>query len=252
MDHGGPSALRPWVTAGNYIFMPGAQHPSATRPPSRTPPKSDASGKARWRCSRLPLILKWVKPGSGCALPGKTRPNIPASPWRSFSQPPLSPESQARPEVNLSWQEIYCLVSPHETLLQALSASYPSMESYYQGILEAAAAIGINAPEVLLSLLWHAPRGNARQHPEIWDYLQRLVAASPQTSPPLRLLRGMSLGNCSWIMPWLWQENLHPTLWARPRFNRGRRVPSRDVWPNRLNPGRRFGPPFPVARPGKI
>jgi hypothetical protein len=89
--------------------------------------------------------------------PWETPPQYPSQSLSNFFQPPLSPEAQARPEVNLSWQEIYCLVSPHELLLEALSASYPSMENYYQGILEAAAVIGINAPEVLLSLLWHTP-----------------------------------------------------------------------------------------------
>jgi hypothetical protein len=34
--------------------------------------------------------------------------------------------------------------------------------------------------------------------------------------------------------------------------NLGRRVSSKDVWLNRLNLGRLFGPPFPVARSGKI
>ena len=91
------------------------------------------------------------------------------------------PGAPARPEVSLSWQQVYCLVSPHEALLKALSASYPSMQSYYQGILQAAVAVGFTTPEVLLSLLWHAPRGNARQHPEIWGHLQKLVAeAQPQ------------------------------------------------------------------------
>lgn len=63
-------------------------------------------------------------------------------------------------------------------VLQALAASYPSIESYYQGILVAAAAVGLNAPEVLLSLLWHAPRGDARQYPEGLGYLKKLVAAA--------------------------------------------------------------------------
>ncbi|OGR08379.1 MAG: hypothetical protein A3K23_06325 [Desulfobacca sp. RBG_16_58_9] len=130
---------------------------------------------------------QWLTP------PWETPPQNPSHSLYKFFQPPLSREPQAGPEINLSWQEIYCLVAPHEPLLEALSASYPSMENYYQGILEAAAMIGINAPEVLLSLLWHAPGGNARQHPEIWDYLQRLVAAADDQSaaPP-------SPGNVPW------------------------------------------------------
>ena len=103
-------------------------------------------------------------------------------------------EPQLRPEVSLSWQEVYCLVSPFEPLRQALAASYPSIESYYQGILEAAAAVGLNAPEELLSGLWHAPRGNARQDPESLGYLQQLVAAV-RFSRARRLARKMSRGN---------------------------------------------------------
>ena len=68
------------------------------------------------------------------------------------------------------------------------------MQGYYQGILEAAAAVGLNAPEELLSVLWHAPRGNARQHPESLAYLQQLVAAA-QVQPGRRRVRKMSLEN---------------------------------------------------------
>jgi hypothetical protein len=67
------------------------------------------------------------------------------------------------------------------------------MQSYYQGILEAAAAVGLNAPEVLLALLWHAPRGDARQYPEIWGYLQQLVE-SAQSEPG----SAPSPGNIPW------------------------------------------------------
>ena len=115
-------------------------------------------------------------------------PQSPGQSVADFLQQHLTREPQLRPEVSLSWQEVYCLVSPFEPLLQALAASYPSMESYYQGIIAAAAAVGLNAPEVLLSVLWHAPRGNARQYPESLGYLQKLVAAaqvqpSPATCP---------------------------------------------------------------------
>ena len=58
------------------------------------------------------------------------------------------------------------------------------MESYYQGILAAAAKVGLYSPEELLSVLWHAPRGNAWQHPERLGYLQQLVTqAHVQPNP---------------------------------------------------------------------
>ena len=110
--------------------------------------------------------------------PWEVPPQYPGQPVADFLQQHLTREPQPRPEVSLSWQEVYCLILSHEPLRQALAVSYPSIESYYQGILEAAAAVGLKAPEVLLSVLWHAPRGNARQHPEGLGYLEKLVAAA--------------------------------------------------------------------------
>jgi hypothetical protein len=125
------------------------------------PPSSDPETMEDWR---------WLCP------PWETPPKSPSQPLLVFLQQHLNREPQTLVEVCLSWQEVYCLVSPHEALLEALSAFYPSMRNYYEGIIQAAAGVGINAPEVLLSLLWHAPRGNARQHPEIWDDLRKSVA----------------------------------------------------------------------------
>jgi hypothetical protein len=139
------------------------------------PPSIDPESGETWR---------WQSP------PWETPPESPSQSLSRFLQHQLPREVQ--PAISLSWQEVYCLVSPYEPLLQALSASHPSMPNYYHEILAAAAAAGIMAPEVLLSVLWHAPRGNARQHPAIWDYLQQLVAqtqnyagagSSPQPVP---------------------------------------------------------------------
>jgi hypothetical protein len=123
------------------------------------PPSFDPEMQESWR---------WLCP------PWEKAPQSPSQSLSGFLQQHLTREP--RPEVSLSWQEVYCLVSPHEPLLQALSASYPSMQNYYQGILGAATAVGLDAPEVLLALLWHAPRGYAHQYPEIWGYLQKLVS----------------------------------------------------------------------------
>ena len=173
-------------------------------------------------------------------------PQCPGQPVANFLQHHLTREPQLRVGVSLSWQEVYCLVSSYPLLLQALAASYPSRESYDQGILGAAAPLGLKAPEVLLSVLWHAPRGNARQHPEILDYLQQLVAAA-HIQPGRRLARNMSRGDCPWIMPGLRAENLLAVIRGR-----GRGVFLEDAGLNRLNPGGLCGPPFPVARSGGI
>jgi len=140
------------------------------------PPSGDPEMQETWW---------WLSP------PWEQPPQCPSQSLSRFLQQHLTPEP--RPEISLSWQQVYCLVSPHQPLLQALSASYPSRQDYYLGVLEAAAAVGLKAPEVLLSLLWHAPRGNARQHPEIWGLLQKLVAEA-QFQPDT----ATSPGNTPW------------------------------------------------------
>jgi len=119
--------------------------------------------------------------------------------------PPVIREPDAPGAVKFSWQEIYSQVSPHEALLQALLTSSQSMEEYYEGLLHDAREAGIDAPEVLLSLLWHAPQGDARQHPGRLEYLQKLVmeaqdqdraAASPEKgSYDLILEQALSMVN---------------------------------------------------------
>jgi len=137
------------------------------------PPAFDREMQETWRWLGSP----WEKP-----------PQYPSQSLLIFLQQHFTREPHSRPEPSLSWQEVYCLASPFEPLLQALAASCPSMQNYCQGIIEAAMAAGIKSPEALLSLLWHAPRGNAGQHPAIWGYLQELVAQiqdnpGPATSP---------------------------------------------------------------------
>jgi hypothetical protein len=59
--------------------------------------------------------------------------------------------------------------------LQALMSPAPSPESYYQRLLEAARDRGLQEPQLLLGLLWHAPLGDARERPQGWKYLQQLL-----------------------------------------------------------------------------
>jgi len=79
------------------------------------PPSFDPEMRETWRW----LCPPWEKP-----------PQSPSQALSRFLQQHLTREPQPWPEVSFSWQEIYCLVSPYEPLLQALSASYPSMQDY--------------------------------------------------------------------------------------------------------------------------
>jgi hypothetical protein len=133
------------------------------------PPSGDVETGEVWR---------WLSP------PWETPPRCPSqSLWR-FLQQHLARKAQRRSEIPFSWQEIYCLVAPHEALLRALASAQPSLPEYYAGILMAATAVGITAPEVLFSLLWYAPCGNVPQQPQTWDLLQQLVSQVQGQSAP--------------------------------------------------------------------
>ncbi len=131
------------------------------------PPSADPDGMDSWR---------WLRP------PWESRPLPPSSALGKFLQEHLTRQPQAGPGTSLSWQEVYCLVSPYESLLQAMISSPISMELYYQGILRAAREVGIREPETLLPLLWHAPHGDARENALRGEFLMNLIAASSNPS----------------------------------------------------------------------
>jgi hypothetical protein len=124
------------------------------------PPSFDPETQESWR---------WLCP------PWEKRPQPPSQSLCKLLQQRISRPADAPAAANLSWQEIYCLVSPHDTVIRALFTPSGSMEDYYHDLLEAAGKVGLGAPEVLMALLWHAPLGDARQHPARWDYLQKMV-----------------------------------------------------------------------------
>ena len=102
-----------------------------------------------------------------------------------------------------------------------------------------------------MSLLWHAPRGKARQQPEIWGFLQKLVAESQdqpgKETPPENVPWEVYLGNFLALA-----KEPSDSGSSQPVINRARLVFSRDVRLNRLNSEGLGEPPFPVAKPGRI
>lgn len=125
------------------------------------PPSLEPRTQANWR---------WLKPLWDSAL----------------SQPPPilrkiikvaapDPDSSLPAPVIPAWEEIYPAIAPRPIVLQALMSPAPSPESYYQRLLEAALAGGLQEPQLLLGLLWHAPLGDARERPQGWEYLQQLL-----------------------------------------------------------------------------
>ncbi len=131
------------------------------------PPSIEPQGREPWRWRRPP----WESP------PRHPKPAV----WqfiRKYASQAANPAGGAEPQV-LPWEEIYRFIAPHGLVLKALLVPAPSVEAYYYGVLTAALGVGIRDPEVLLGLLWHAPHGDSRAHPERWEYLQDLLAAAP-------------------------------------------------------------------------
>ena len=150
------------------------------------PPSIDPEFKANWH---------WLSP------PWESPLQYPSEYFHNFFERHVNREVEARFTANLSWQEIYCLISPYKPLLKALSTPAAVMEDYYQNILRAAREAGLNSPEVLISLLWHAPCGDARQQPERWSFLEKLVMeaqglpdpADPEENPVDLFLDNLSI-----------------------------------------------------------
>ena len=133
------------------------------------PPSLEPRTQANWR---------WLKP------PWDSAPSQPPAVLRKIIEftAPGQDYSLSAPVIP-SWEDIYPAITSHPTILQALMNPAPSPESYYQHLLAAARATGMNEPELLLGLLWHAPLGDARERPQGWKYLQQLLNGGVLAGP---------------------------------------------------------------------
>jgi hypothetical protein len=122
------------------------------------PPSVEPQAQEPWHWLQPP----WEKP---------PRPPKPAV-WRFLKE--YIPAAMVKPQMP-SWSEIYRLIAPHGSLLQALLVPPASQEEYYQGIVKIALGLDLKDPELLLGLLWHAPLGESRHDPDKWDYFHELV-----------------------------------------------------------------------------
>jgi hypothetical protein len=140
-----------------------------------------------------PFEIKVFGEGDLALAPPSLEPRTQANwrwlkaPWDSaLSQPPPilrkiikvaapAPDSCLPAPAISSWEKIYPAIAPHPNVLQALMSPAPTLESYYQRLLEAALAGGLQEPQLLLGLLWHAPLGDARDRPQGREYLQQLL-----------------------------------------------------------------------------
>jgi hypothetical protein len=152
------------------------------------PPSIDPLTQRRWQWQHLP----W-----DCApspLP------LPIFNFLHSLQEPAVTGVDFQEKLAVSWQELYCLISPCETLLQAFTNQAVSIADYYERLFQAALEAGLTDSDILRSLLWHAPLGDARQRPDRWSYLQNLISLSQRKNstqspdPQEELRRGFLKG----------------------------------------------------------
>jgi hypothetical protein len=66
----------------------------------------------------------------------------------------------------LPWDQVYALLAPHADFIRTLLTPTTSVPAYYRDLARQARQAGINDPEVLFALLWHAPQGRCQQIPK--------------------------------------------------------------------------------------
>ncbi|MCL4502497.1 MAG: bifunctional DNA primase/polymerase [Deltaproteobacteria bacterium] len=157
----------------HYYYLP----PDSQNPPSHflardvliygegglvlTPPSIEPEDRDPWRW----LTSPWENP------PQAPKPAV----WQ-FLREQAAPNA-CRSQEMPGWEEIYRAIIPYDGLFKVLMAPPLDMDKYYRDIIAAARAVGLGDPQPLLGLLWHAPHGDARNNPERWQYLQKLLAS---------------------------------------------------------------------------
>jgi hypothetical protein len=127
------------------------------------PPSLEPQAQATMRWLRPP----WENP--------PTRPSPALCKFLKESSPSLLEEvSPSSPQVP-TWAEIYPSITRYPQVLQALLAPAPRPEDYYQTLVDEAREAGLDDPQMILGLLWHAPLGDSSHLPQRWEYFQRLV-----------------------------------------------------------------------------
>lgn len=126
------------------------------------PPSAEPDSEDSWRWLQAP----WESPPCP-PPPGLVR-------FLEISGTPPSADLEGEPR--LAWEEIFARISGHKDVLSALLAPPASPPRYYQKVITEALKAGFREPNMLKTILWHAPHGDARQNPERWGGLLKVVA----------------------------------------------------------------------------
>jgi hypothetical protein len=118
-------------------------------------------------------LWTWLAP------PWELPPDAPGPPiWEFLEDFGLLRESEELDPAAqvLPWDQVYALLAPHADLIRALLTPTASAPAYYRDLAHQARQAGINNPDVLYALLWHAPQGDARNSPERLAFIRELSA----------------------------------------------------------------------------
>ncbi|MDI6812588.1 MAG: hypothetical protein QME75_14630 [Deltaproteobacteria bacterium] len=150
------------------------------------PPSTPSASRTAWQ---------WHEP------PWVNAPPLPGEPvWRFLKEWQALPEQPDPAQIAElpSWDDIFQRIEPFNELIKALVAPAVSFERYYEKILNMSLGFLIPDPTLLLGLLWHAPRGDLKECPQRWLFLQNLAASAstrglelPAADPPPSRPRGL-------------------------------------------------------------
>ena len=121
---------------------------------------------------RAQATMRWLRP------PWENPPTRPSPALCKFlkdSSPSVMEESTPSVPKVPTWAEIYPCITRYPAVLQALLAPAPQPDEYYGALVAAAREAGLDDPQVILGLLWHAPLGDSSHLTQRWEYFQRLV-----------------------------------------------------------------------------
>jgi hypothetical protein len=136
--------------------------------------------------------MRWLRP------PWENPPTRPSPALCKFlkeSSPSLLEADLSSPPQVPTWAEIYPNITRYPSVLQALLAPAPQPEDYYRALVAAARTAGLDDPQMILGLLWHAPLGDNGHLTQRWEYFQRLVSGDDDGEQEKHLPERRAPGN---------------------------------------------------------
>ena len=169
----------------------------------QAPPSLDPNAQISMRWLRPP----WENP--------PTRPSPALCKFIKDSSPALLEDALLKQPQVPTWAEIYPSIMRYPSVLQALVAPAARPEEYYRTLVAAAREAGLEDPQLILGLLWHAPMGETGHLSQRWEYFQRLVRGDDDEEQEKHLPERRR-GRTKSIFPPLGGKSSSPSLPTEP------------------------------------